>query len=86
MTAGDQVNELHLIVAGEAVVERIASADPVTDGLLLVVDGPWGEPSSSGAAAQAGLLLGLGEPAGAMAFFTEVPCLEVRDVRQTWIF
>lgn len=79
MTAGDQVNELHLIVAGEAVVERLASADAVTDGLLLVVDGPRGDPSR-GAAAQAGLLLGPGEPAGAMAFFTEVPCLEVRDV------
>lgn len=79
VTAGDQVNELHLIVAGEAVVERLASADPVTDGLLLVVDGPRGDPSS-GAAARAGLLLGPGEPAGAMAFFTEVPCLEVRGM------
>jgi hypothetical protein len=89
VTAGDQVNELHLIVAGEAVVERLASADPVTDGLLLVVGGPRGDPRGSVGAAAAqgsGLLLGPGEPAGAMAFFTEVPCLEVSDVSEIEAF
>lgn len=73
VTAGDQVNELHLIVAGQAVVERLASADVITDGLLLVVDGVG---PSNGAAQP--VVLGPGHSAGEMAFFTEMPCLEVR--------
>jgi CRP-like cAMP-binding protein len=73
VTAGDQVNELHLIVAGQATVERCASADVITEGLLLVVDGLG---PSSGAAQP--VVLGPGDSAGEMAFFTEMPCLEVR--------
>lgn len=73
VTAGDQVNELHLIVAGQAVVERLASADVITDGLLLVVDGA----GHSSDAAQP-VVFGPEDSAGEMAFFTEMPCLEVR--------
>jgi hypothetical protein len=72
VTAGDQVNELHLIVAGTAVVERLASADPITDSLLLVVEGGRLQNKDRP------VLLGPGDTAEEHSFFTELPCLEVR--------
>jgi hypothetical protein len=72
VTAGDQVNELHLIFAGTAVVERLASADPITDSLLLVVEG--GRLPNK----DRPVLLGPADTAGEHSFFTEWPCLEVR--------
>jgi hypothetical protein len=78
VTAGDQVNELHIIVAGQAAVERVSSADVILSGLLLVVGGV--DDRGSGGAAGAGgrpVLLGAGGPAGEAAFFTEMPCMEV---------
>lgn len=75
------MNELHLIVAGEAVVERVQSAGVITEGLLLVVEqggSSRGHEGDGAAAAVGPALLGAGDPAGEMAFFTETTCLEVR--------
>jgi hypothetical protein len=95
VAAGDQVNELMLIVAGDAVAISSSSAGcALPDGLLLAVDNGAGQAGSSssdwcevhgssggkrcevpGGRAR---LLGAGDPAGEMAFFTETPCMEVR--------
>lgn len=79
------MNELHLIVAGEAVVERVQSADVITEGLLLVVEqgggSSRGHEGDGAAAAVRPALLGAGDPAGEMAFFTETTCLEVRGLQ-----
>eukprot|EP00775_Hariotina_reticulata_P006152 gene6152-6389_t len=66
ISQGDQVNELYLIVAGQAVAER-----RITQDALL------GE-SFSISAGNSGSLrcLCAGDPAGEMAFFTETPCME----------
>uniref|UniRef100_A0A383VMP3 Cyclic nucleotide-binding domain-containing protein n=1 Tax=Tetradesmus obliquus TaxID=3088 RepID=A0A383VMP3_TETOB len=109
VTAGDQVNELMLIVAGEAVAISSSSSAgcALPDGLSLAVDDGAGDTSSGGSwwevhggdggrqhevhgggggrrsevpGARA-RLLGAGDPAGEMAFFTETPCME--SVRTT---
>jgi hypothetical protein len=66
VSAGDFVNELHLILAGHAAAERGNAGDT-----QLASDGTT---SIHGASLR---LLGPGEPAGEMAFFTETPAMEV---------
>jgi hypothetical protein len=66
VSAGDFVNELHLILAGHAAAERGNAGDT-----QLASDGAT---SIHGASLR---LLGPGEPAGEMAFFTETPSMEV---------
>jgi hypothetical protein len=95
VAAGDQVNELMLIVAGEAVAISSSSTTSCTlpDGLSLAVDdgigqasggGGWYEVHGAGGGRRCEVpggrarLLGPGDPAGEMAFFTETPCMEVR--------
>jgi hypothetical protein len=97
VAAGDQVNELMLIVAGDAVAISSSSISgwALPDGLLLSVEDSAGHAGSSssgwcevhnstcgkrceGPGGRA-RLLGAGDPAGEMAFFTETPCMEVRQ-------
>lgn len=66
VSAGDFVSELHLLLAGHAAAERGNAADT-----QLASDGTT---SVHGASLR---LLGPGEPAGEMAFFTETPSMEV---------
>jgi CRP-like cAMP-binding protein len=71
VSAGDFVNELHLILAGHAASERGNAGDT-----QLAADGTT---SIHGASL---LLLGPGDSAGEMAFFTETPSMEVRGQAQ----
>ena len=67
ISQGDQVNELYLIVAGQAVAER-----------RILQDSLLGESFSISAGNHGSLrCLSAGDPAGEMAFFTETPCMEV---------
>ncbi|WIA41476.1 hypothetical protein OEZ86_005053 [Tetradesmus obliquus] len=65
VSAGDFVSELHLLLAGHAAAERGNAADT-----QLASDGTT---SVHGASLR---LLGPGEPAGEMPFFTETPSME----------
>jgi hypothetical protein len=105
VAAGDQVNELMLIVAGDAVAISSSSSAgcALPDGLLLAVDDGTGQAggssSSSGWCGVHGSsvgtrfevpggrarLLGAGDPAGEMAFFTETPCMEVRRLLAVYV-
>jgi hypothetical protein len=70
---GDHVNEVYIIVAGQAIGER-GSGMATTghpEGVLLAADGAT---SVHGGSTRC---LGPGDTAGEMAFFTETPCMEV---------
>jgi hypothetical protein len=70
---GDHVNEVYIIVAGQATGERgngmATTGHP--EGVLLDADGAT---SVHGGFTRS---LGPGDTAGEMAFFTETPCMEV---------
>ena len=68
---GDIVNELQVVLAGEALALRGSGSDT-----LLEEDGAT---SVHGGDTR---LLGPGDTAGEMAFFTETPCMEVRPRAQ----
>lgn len=74
ITEGDHVNELYIIVGGQAASETGNSISTAghTEGLLLEADGTT---SVHGGSTR---FLAPGDAAGEMAFFTETPCMEVR--------
>jgi hypothetical protein len=73
-TEGDHVNELHLLVAGEVVVEGQMGMGR-SESVVLDMEGA----SVHGGRTR---LLGPGDSIGEMAFFTEIPMLEVGEL--TW--
>jgi hypothetical protein len=74
ITEGDHVNEVYILVAGQAIGERGSSIATTghPEGLLLADDGAT---SVHGGSTRC---LGPGDTVGEMAFFTETPCMEVR--------
>lgn len=72
VSAGDFVNELHIILAGAATAER---GNPIDT--LLSADGAT---SIHGGSLRS---LGPGDTCGEMAFFTETPCLEVTHTTES---
>jgi len=75
LVEGDHVNELYLIVAGQATAEKGSSVATTgnPEGIMLQSDGTS---SVHGGSIRS---LNAGDPAGEMAFFTETPCMEVKQ-------
>lgn len=73
ISEGDHVNEVYIIVAGQAIAERGNSMATTghPEGVLLADDGAT---SVHGGSTRC---FGPGDTAGEMAFFTETPCTEV---------
>jgi hypothetical protein len=69
-TEGDHVNELHLLVAGEVIVEGQMGMGRTNESVVLDMEGA----SVHGGRTR---ILGPGECIGEVAFFTEIPMLEV---------
>lgn len=67
------MNELYIIVAGQAIGEfgRSVATTGHPEGVMLEADGTT---SVHGGSTRA---LGIGDSVGEMAFFTETPCMEV---------